>query len=78
MNLSETAQEFFTSVLEKLGLAWWVEVVTEQPNCTYYFGPFASAKEAKLAQPGYIEDLLEEEALGKRDRQQAMQALEPN
>ena len=78
MNLSETAKEFFLSILEKMGLAWWLEVVTEQPKCTYYFGPFVSAKEAELAQPGYIEDLHHEEALGKCDRQQAMSALEPN
>lgn len=64
MNLLETAKESLTSVLVKLGLAWWIEIVTEQPKCTYYFGPFASAKEAKLASPGYIEDLQQESAQG--------------
>jgi hypothetical protein len=42
--------------------AWWVEVVTRQPYCTYYFGPFQSLQEAKLVQPGYIEDLEQEGA----------------
>lgn len=63
MNLSQTARESLTSILEKLGLAWWVEIVTEQPKCTYYFGPFLSAKSAEIAQPGYIEDLEQEGTL---------------
>ncbi|MEI6064995.1 MAG: DUF1816 domain-containing protein, partial [Pseudanabaena sp. ELA748] len=36
----------FTSVLEKLGLAVWVEIVTDAPRCTYYFGPFISEANA--------------------------------
>jgi hypothetical protein len=46
----------------KQELAWWVEIVTVKPSCIYYFGPFASAHEAELAQPGYVEDLVREEA----------------
>jgi hypothetical protein len=45
-------------------LAWWVKIVTETPQCTYYFGPFDSAREADLAQAGYIEDLEGEGAKG--------------
>ncbi|MGK7875690.1 MAG: DUF1816 domain-containing protein [Xenococcaceae cyanobacterium] len=45
-------------------LPWWVEISTAQPRCTYYFGPFDSAKEAQFYQPGYIEDLQEEGAEG--------------
>ncbi|HEY9748029.1 MAG TPA: DUF1816 domain-containing protein [Allocoleopsis sp.] len=44
--------------------AWWVEVVTAQPKCTYYFGPFTSAEEAKRAEPGYVEDLEKEGSKG--------------
>ena len=44
-------------------MAWWVEIVTDKPLCTYYFGPFANAKEAELAYPGYIEDLEQEKAV---------------
>jgi hypothetical protein len=39
---------------------WWVEVKTEGPSCTYYFGPFDIEEEAKLAQRGYVEDLQHE------------------
>ena len=53
----ESTEEFFTSYLEKTGTAWWVEIVTKKPDCTYYFGPFASHREAQLSQLGYIEDL---------------------
>ncbi|CAA9588422.1 Hypothetical protein, Slr0957 homolog [uncultured Synechococcales cyanobacterium] len=45
-------------------LAWWIEVITSQPRCTYYFGPFERAKEAEMAQAGYIEDLEQEGAQG--------------
>jgi hypothetical protein len=53
----ENTEEFFTSYLEQAGMAWWVEIVTKKPDCTYYFGPFASHREAQLSQLGYIEDL---------------------
>lgn len=43
-------------------LDYWVEIVTEEPRCTYYFGPFEQAAEAKAAIPGYVEDLRKEGA----------------
>ncbi len=58
MKLIETFKQ------EHLEFAWWVEILTARPYCTYYFGPFESAKEAVLAQDGYIEDLVNEEAQG--------------
>lgn len=51
-----------TKFLDTLGWAYWIEITTEQPRCTYYFGPFLSVQEAKLEQPGFIEDLQEEGA----------------
>jgi hypothetical protein len=60
MQLSERIEDIFASYLEKLGLAWWLEIVTERPDCTYYFGPFVSAKEAEVASSGYLEDLQQE------------------
>ena len=45
-------------------LSWWVKIVTTQPYCIYYFGPFDSQAEAAVAQYGYIEDLIEEKAHG--------------
>ena len=53
----ENTEEFFISYLEKTGMAWWVEITTKKPDCKYYFGPFASHREAQLSQLGYIEDL---------------------
>jgi len=35
-------------------------ILIARPCCTYYFGPFESVEEAVLAQPGYIEDLVNE------------------
>ena len=46
-----------TSILETFGLAVWIEIVTDSPRCTYYFGPFCSESEADIAKIGYIEDL---------------------
>jgi Domain of unknown function (DUF1816) len=51
-------------LLNRLGLAWWVEVTTQSPKCIYYFGPFASSQEAKDELPGYLEDLSHESAEG--------------
>lgn len=49
-------------MVERLGLVWWIEIVTANPCCTYYFGPFVSEKQAQLSCSGYIEDLKQEEA----------------
>lgn len=53
----ENTEEISMSYLEKMGMAWWVEIVTKKPDCKYYFGPFASHREAQISQLGYIEDL---------------------
>lgn len=57
-------KEFLTNLLNYLGVAWWIEIVTANPSCTYYFGPFLSAKEAEAQKDGYMEDLEEECAQG--------------
>ena len=57
-------KEKFINIFQSLGLAWWVEVVTKTPCCTYYFGPFWSAAEAEAALNGYVEDLVQEGAQG--------------
>jgi hypothetical protein len=57
-------KNIFTSILEDLGLAVWIEIVTDSPNVTYYFGPFVSASEAHAAKVGYIEDLEAEGSKG--------------
>lgn len=53
MNLLQSNQSEF---------AWWVEINTTVPRCTYYFGPFDSEQEAQLSRSGYVEDLYQEEA----------------
>lgn len=50
-------KEVLIKVLHFLGLAFWVEIVTDNPRCTYYFGPFLSDNEAYAAKAGYVEDL---------------------
>jgi Domain of unknown function (DUF1816) len=64
MKLLENMAEIWANVLEKLGKAWWVEIITQSPRCIYYFGPFPNAKAAIDAQPGYIEDLEQEAVQG--------------
>jgi hypothetical protein len=56
--------EVLISILDLFGLAWWLEIKTQKPECTYYFGPFLTAREAYEAKPGYIEDLEVEGAQG--------------
>jgi hypothetical protein len=57
-------KEVVIKILQLLGLAFWVEIVTDNPRCTYYFGPFLSEKEASEAKSGYVEDLESEGAQG--------------
>lgn len=56
--------EFWLGIQSFLGRAWWVEVRTMVPSCTYYFGPFAERAEAEGAREGYREDLEAEGARG--------------
>lgn len=58
------ADEIWTNTLDLLGQAWWVAVLTAQPRCTYYFGPFGGVELANLAVSGYVEDLEGEAAQG--------------
>jgi hypothetical protein len=60
--LVELMKEIWLSLLELLGKAWWIEVKTENPRCTYFFGPFVSQKEAEQEKAGFIEDLQQEGA----------------
>ncbi|MEO1373425.1 MAG: DUF1816 domain-containing protein [Rivularia sp. (in: cyanobacteria)] len=62
--IGNTFKEFATNISDNLGLAWWVEIKTRNPKCTYYFGPFLNGTEAKAAVKGYVEDLELEGAQG--------------
>jgi hypothetical protein len=55
-------EEIFVAYLEKMGIAWWIEVITEEPKCIYYFGPFSSSYDAQASSDGYLEDLEQEKA----------------
>ena len=57
-------QDLWSSALHLVGQAWWVEITTARPHCTYYFGPFVSAVDADEAKAGYVEDLEGESAQG--------------
>jgi hypothetical protein len=50
-------EDLILSILEFFGKAWWVEIQTESPKCTYYFGPFVRKREAERSKSGYVEDL---------------------
>jgi len=62
MTFLDNTEDFFTSLLKKLGMASWLEIITDNPQCIYYFGPFLSMEDAELAQAGYLADLEEEKA----------------
>jgi hypothetical protein len=57
-------KEILLKILQFLGLALWVEIITDKPRCTYYFGPFFNDQEASAAKAGYVEDLENEGAQG--------------
>lgn len=59
-----TLKSYIADLFNRLGLAWWVEIKTSYPNCTYFFGPFHSRQEAAAAISGYVEDLEAEHAQG--------------
>ena len=42
---------------------YWIEIKTRNPSCTYYFGHFDSPIAAKLMEQGYIQDLIDEDAV---------------
>jgi hypothetical protein len=67
-------KDLLTRSLNQLGLAWWVEITTENPRCRYYFGPFSSSASAAAHQPGYIEDLTGE---GATNIQASIKRLKP-
>lgn len=63
-NFWNSVKDSLINIFQSFGWAWWVEIVTQTPRCTYYFGPFLSVKEANAAKAGYIEDLEHEGAKG--------------
>jgi Domain of unknown function (DUF1816) len=64
MEIFTAITAIWTDILNFWGQAWWVEILTNQPKCTYYFGPFADVTSAVAEVTGYIEDLEGELAQG--------------
>ena len=44
----------------KLGLAWWAKVETDEPITTYWYGPFLTKSSLKENLVPFIEDLSKE------------------
>ena len=44
----------------KLGLAWWAKIETEQPTATYWYGPFITKRSLKQNIISFIKDLSDE------------------
>lgn len=62
--LLEMVKQLFTGVFQRFSTPWWASITTAKPKCIYYFGPFETSDEAKIAYPGYIDDLDSEGAQG--------------
>ena len=46
----------------KLGLAWWAKIETDQPSTTYWFGPFIRKSSLNANMSSFIKDLSDEGA----------------
>jgi len=44
----------------KLGLAWWAKIETNQPSATYWFGPFITKRSLEENISSFIKDLSNE------------------
>ena len=44
----------------KLGLAWWAKIETENPISTYWYGPFLTKRSLKANLVSFIEDISDE------------------
>ena len=44
----------------KLGLAWWAKIDTDQPSGTYWFGPFITKRSLKENMSSFIKELSDE------------------
>jgi len=51
-------------------VGWWVEIITQSPFCTYYFGAFDTLDRAEIAKSCYVEALEQDGACGISTRVQ--------
>ena len=48
------------SLGNSFGLAWWAKIETNQPDVTYWFGPFLTRRSLKVKLTAFVEDLTAE------------------
>ena len=48
------------SLGNSIGLAWWAKVETNQPDVTYWFGPFLTRRSLIVRLTGFVDDLAAE------------------
>tara|TARA_Y100001968_G_scaffold8394_1_gene7058 strand:+ start:292 stop:522 length:231 start_codon:yes stop_codon:yes gene_type:complete len=48
------------SLGNSFGLAWWAKVETNQPDVTYWFGPFLTRRSLKINLNAFLDDLAAE------------------
>ncbi len=44
----------------KLGLAWWAKIETENPKTTYWYGPFITKRSLNENITSFLKDLADE------------------
>ena len=44
----------------KLGLAWWAKIDTDQPSAAYWYGPFITRRSLNENMQSFIKDLSDE------------------
>lgn len=73
MNALRGVLSLFVAILKAISpdqadKAWWVRIKAENPEYTYYFGPFQVMQSAEAKLPGFIEDLQAENAKVSQSR----------
>ena len=59
-NLTRIPKKLIRNFGNKLGLAWWAKIETDQPRGTYWFGPFITKRSLKENMSSFIKDLSDE------------------
>lgn len=59
---SSEEEAVFVAYLQKMGIAWWIEIITKEPKNIYYFGPFSSSEKAQSLLSGCLEELEQNKA----------------
>ena len=44
----------------KLGLAWWAKIESENPSTTYWYGPFLTKRSLEENMASFIKDITDE------------------